>query len=457
MDLMVLGPLEAVEDGRPLPLGGLKQRTVLALLIANRGRPVSTDALIDGVYGEDAPSGARRSVQTYVSNLRSQLGDVIRSTGSGYTLDPDMATVDAVAFESLVGDDDTGDPAAVSQRLRDALAMWRGLPYADVDGFGAIPSEVTRLNELRLVAVERRVDADLAAGRHAEVVAELESLTNEYPFRESLQGQHMLALYRSGRQAEALRAFEKARLYLVEEMGLDPSPELRELERKILEQDPSLGYQPAPTRQRAAVLVADIEDLAPLVGTDPGDRVRIVDEHINAINAAIEAHEGRPFAQRGTAIYAWFDSVVAAVDAAEQAQWSLAELVDRQPCGRIAIDFGDMERVGGDAVHGPPVSRAAALLARARGGHVLLAPAAHTELTARGGDWQIQGLGTASIDGAQQEVPVHLLHGGWPMGEASLSDTAFAPAPPDRTRAIPGYERHSGLCIVPTNPRSVER
>lgn len=440
MDLRVLGPLEAVEDGQLLPLGGMKQRTVLALLIAHGGKPVSTDALIDGVYGEDAPSGARRSVQTYVSNLRSQLGDVIRSMGSGYILDPEVVTVDADLFESLAGENGDGDPDETAERLGGALAMWRGHPYADVDGFGAIPSEVSRLNELRLIAVERRVEAFIAAGRHSEIVGELESLTTEYPFRESFRAQQMLALYRSGRQAEALRAFEKARVYLVEEMGLDPSPELRSLESRILEQDPTLGYEPSPTIRRAAVLVADMANPASLAETDPGDRVRIVDEHADAVSAAVDAHGGVAFAQRGTATYAWFESVSGAVKAAEEAQWSLADIDDDRLRTRMAIDLGDVERMGTEGVQGPPVSRAASLLACARGGHVLLSPAAHAELTAGGGTWQIRGLGTAAIDGVEGDVPVHLLHGGWPMAEASLSANAIAPAPPDRSQSIPGYE-----------------
>jgi DNA-binding SARP family transcriptional activator len=190
-----LGPLEAVEDGQLLPLGGMKQRTVLALLIAHGGRPISTDALIDGVYGEVAPSGARRSVQTYVSNLRRQLGDVIKPTGSGYVLGVPAEAVDAVRFDRLVSEAaDLEEPGAAADRLRAALAIWRRHPYDDVDGFGAIPSEVSRLNELRLVAVERRVEADLDAGKHGEVIGELESLTADYPFRERFHGQHMLAL-----------------------------------------------------------------------------------------------------------------------------------------------------------------------------------------------------------------------------------------------------------------------
>ena len=213
------------------------------------------------MYGEDANPANKASLQTFVSNLRHVLGEVIVRRGDGYLLDCTEATIDAAQFEHAfrrsTSDD---DPERVSGGLRTALSMWRGHPYADVEAHGFLDGEITRLTELRLAALEARIDADLRAGRHREVVAELDALTAEHPFRENLRALHMLALYRSGRQAEALRAFGRTRVALLEGLGIDPSAELQELERHILEQDPSLIVAVGPTVKRRAVIVVDIDD-----------------------------------------------------------------------------------------------------------------------------------------------------------------------------------------------------
>ncbi len=209
MEFQVLGPVEVFDDGLRLDVGGRKQRTVLALLIANYGRPTSVDKLIEGTYGEDASEGARHSIQTYISNLRSRLGDVISSAGHSYQLSDDGSTVDFVEFEQLVGGARARlaeDCRTAATELRVALEMWRGLPYEGVDARGELDLEIARLNELRMVALETRIEADLACGRHQELVGELEALTVEHPFREGFHAQLMLALYRSGRQAAALRS-----------------------------------------------------------------------------------------------------------------------------------------------------------------------------------------------------------------------------------------------------------
>ena len=173
----VLGPVEVSEKGRRLHAGGPKQRAVLAMLIERVGHPVSTDALVDGVYGGDAPDGARRNVQTYVSNLRSVVGDVIKPAGSGYVLGVDRDHIDALAFEDLVASAiDADNPEMVATRLREALSMWRGHPYADVDASATLLPEIVRLNELRATAIEHRIDADLQLGHHQDMIAELDSL-----------------------------------------------------------------------------------------------------------------------------------------------------------------------------------------------------------------------------------------------------------------------------------------
>ena len=213
MQFRVLGPVDVVGEGGRLAVGGLKQRTVLAVLIANAGVPVSIDRLIEGTWGQDPPEGARHSLQTYVSNLRSVLGDVIVREGPGYRLVIERSAVDALWFEDevLAAGGMQEDSEAAGDRLRDALAVWRGHPYDDVDPGGELHPEIVRLEELRMVALEARIDADLAGGHHRDVIGELEALTAEYPLRERFRAQQMVALFRSGRQAEALRAYQKTR------------------------------------------------------------------------------------------------------------------------------------------------------------------------------------------------------------------------------------------------------
>jgi DNA-binding SARP family transcriptional activator len=254
MHVRVLGPVSVLQGGVDLRLGGRKQRTVLALLAAGVGDVVSVDALIDGLWGDAPTPGARSTLQTYVSNLRRELGEVIVREGAGYRLMVERERVDAVEFEqefARAGELAESDPALASQRIRAALAMWRGHPYADVAGSFRLDLEASRLEELRLGAVEARIEAELSLGHHAGLVPELDVLCAEFPVREGFRAQHMLALYRAGRQAEALRAFQKTRTYLADELGLEPSTRLRDLEHRILNQDASLllvvGSRPSPS------------------------------------------------------------------------------------------------------------------------------------------------------------------------------------------------------------------
>ena len=243
VEFRVLGPIEVYSDDSLVHVGGVKQRSVLALLIANRGHVVSADRIVDEIYGDDAAPGVRRSVQTIISTLRRDLGDVIVGTRDGYRFDAPRTAVDVYRFEdgvaaglALVG----SDPRQASSVFDEALGLWRGDPYGDVDGRGGFEPEIARLIELRFSALEARAEADLACGRHREVLAELEALVAEFPLRERLWGWLMLALYRTGRQADALAAFQRARSVLGEKLGLDPSAELTGLEEQILIQDPAL-------------------------------------------------------------------------------------------------------------------------------------------------------------------------------------------------------------------------
>jgi YVTN family beta-propeller protein len=245
MEFRILGPLEGTDKGRPLPLGARKQRALLAVLLLQRGAVVSTDRLVDELWGEQPPPTAVKSLQVYVSQLRKVLGEgVLETRGRGYLLLLAADQLDGERFEGLLelGRElfAAGDTRGAAAVLRDALGLWRGPPLADFAYEPFAQPEIARLEELRLTALEMRIDADLALGRHAELVSELEALTRQHPLREGLRFQLMLALYRSGRQADALEGYQHARTALVTELGLDPSRELQELEQAILRQDPEL-------------------------------------------------------------------------------------------------------------------------------------------------------------------------------------------------------------------------
>ncbi len=249
LSFRILGPFEVIERERSLGLGGPKQRALLAVLLLHRCEAVATDRLIDELWGERAPATAAKTVQVYVSNLRKALGDgVLVTRGHGYMLQTEPGQVDLDRFETLVAEGrralQAGDPRGASDRLREALGLWRGPPLADFAYAPFAQGETVRLEEARLAALEDRIDADLALGEHAALVGELESLVREHPLRERLQAQLMLALYRSGRQADALERYRQARCELVDELGIEPGPALQQLERAILAHDPAL--QPPP-------------------------------------------------------------------------------------------------------------------------------------------------------------------------------------------------------------------
>ena len=252
VQIHVLGPLRVDNGGAPCELGGPKQRAVLAILVAEAGRPVPTDALIMSVYGPDAAPGTRRSLQTYISSLRASLGNVIHHHNQAYTLDVDPGSIDSVQFETTIDRArETTDDSVAAHMLRDALRMWRGTPYADIEASAALRTEIMRLEEIHTEALETRIELDLVAGHHRDLLAELSDLTATYPTREGLRAHQMLALYRCGRQADALRAYRQAQAFLHDHLGLDPSTGLQTLESRILEQDPALDYRPMPSLRPA--------------------------------------------------------------------------------------------------------------------------------------------------------------------------------------------------------------
>jgi DNA-binding SARP family transcriptional activator len=244
MDFRILGPLEVSDGGNAVALGGVKQRSLLAILLQHPNAIVSTDHLLAELWGDAPPASADNSIHVYISRLRKDLGpDRVVTRPPGYALRVDPSELDLVMFERL----------RAEGRPREALALWRGPAYHDLAYEPCVQAERARLEELRLATLEDRIDADLAAGRDADLVGELETIISEQPLRERLRGQLMLALYRSARQTEALAAYRAAR-HEAGELGLEPGAELRRLERAILRQDPALD-PPAPAPAAASLLV----------------------------------------------------------------------------------------------------------------------------------------------------------------------------------------------------------
>jgi DNA-binding SARP family transcriptional activator/ABC-type transport system substrate-binding protein len=257
MEVRLLGPLEVVAGGVSIPIGGGRQRKLLAILLLNANEFVSSDRLIDELWGEDRPETAAKALQGYVSQLRKTLGpDALVTGAGGYMLKLAPGELDADRFEQLVDDARDAEPHDAAEWLRVALALWRGPPLADFTYDDFAQGEIARFEERRLVALERRIEADLALGRHQEVAGELASLVKQHPMRERLRAELMLALYRSGRQAEALEAFVDARRTLLDELGLEPSAELRQLQAAILAQDPRLGPAPRTAWPRARRMIS---------------------------------------------------------------------------------------------------------------------------------------------------------------------------------------------------------
>ena len=252
----VLGPLEIEDHGESLPLGGAKQRALLAVLLMHANEVVPRDVLIECLWGDRRATSSIHSLEVQVSRLRKILhahdANALVTRPTGYMLGVGTSELDLLCFERLLEGGSlalsSGDAAKAAEELREALALWRGRPFEDVAYESFAQVEIERLDERRLSALEERIEADLALGRHAELVAELEALVRQHPLRERLRGQLMLALYRSGRQTAALAAYQDGRRELVEKAGIEPGHALRQLEQAMLRQDPEL--EEAPTLPR---------------------------------------------------------------------------------------------------------------------------------------------------------------------------------------------------------------
>jgi DNA-binding SARP family transcriptional activator len=275
-DFRILGPLEVFDETGPLLLGGQKQRAVLALLLLEPGRVVSVDRLIDALWGDQPPRTAHTSLQNFISQLRKTLGtDVFETKPPGYRVRVQPGELDLDRFRVMIESARGADPQTRAEKLRHALALWRGPALADFTFEAFAEPHIAHLEELRLATLEERIEADLDLGADADLVGELEVLVAEYPMRERLRGQYMLALYRSGRQAEALATYQDGRRLLVDQLGIDPSRELQQLHGAILRQDSALQAPDAPflTDNHFDQVVRALFDgrLVPVLGADIAD------------------------------------------------------------------------------------------------------------------------------------------------------------------------------------------
>jgi DNA-binding SARP family transcriptional activator len=248
MEFRLLGAFEVWDNGQPVEIAGAKRRALLALLVLRANEVVRSELLVDALWGEHPPRNATSALHTHVSRLRKTLGaDTIARREWGYVLRAAPAEIDLRRFEGLLAEAEQLAAKERAHKLAEALALWRGPPLADLVNEPALERDIVRLDELRLTTLERRIDADLEAGQNNNLVGELETLIAEQPLREHLRWLLILSLYRAGRQAEALEVYRETRRVLTEELGLEPSPALKELEQAILRQDPSLDASAAPT------------------------------------------------------------------------------------------------------------------------------------------------------------------------------------------------------------------
>jgi DNA-binding SARP family transcriptional activator/ATP/maltotriose-dependent transcriptional regulator MalT len=388
MDFRILGPLEVLDDGRRVALGGSKQRALLALLLLHRGETLATERLIDELWGERPPATAAKSVQVHISRLRKALAaagggrgdELVVTREHGYVLALDPERVDAHRFERLIGAGRdalaAGDPDGAVAALEEALSMWRGRPLDDLAYEAFAQREIGRLEELRVTALEHLIDAKLELGLHAEVVGRLEALIADHPYRERLRGQLMLALYRSDRQADALQAYQDARRALVDELGIEPGERLRELERSILAQEPTLAVPapaaaapppaapaavaepaaPAPepaaaARRLVSIVFADIVGSTGLAERlDPESMHGVLDRYMDLCGSVIERHGGSVEGFVGDAVVGVFgqtqvheDDALRAVRAAlemREAGAALSDELERDKGVRLGMKFG---------------------------------------------------------------------------------------------------------------------
>jgi predicted ATPase/DNA-binding SARP family transcriptional activator len=501
MEFRILGPLEVLVEGQRVALRGSKQRALLALLLVHAGETLGTERLIDELWGERAPASAAKAVQVHISRLRKALAvgageradAVVLTRERGYELALDPEHIDAHRFERLVAEARrelaAGHPESALAALEDGLSLWRGRPLDDLSYEPFAQREIARLEDLHVSALEQLIDAKLALGRHGEVVGELERLIADYPYRERLRAQLMLALYRCERQADALQAYQDARRALVDELGIEPGERLRELERAIFAQEPELAAPAAPLVVAEGMsdvgggaalalgpeglptgvvtfLLTDIEGSSRLWELDADAMAAGLELHDRLIGDRVGAHAGWLLKAKGEgdATLSVFRRASDAVACAVELQSAL--LGAAWPGGlelrvRIALHSGEAHERGGD-YFGAALNRAARLRSLARAGAILISQATAEIAQERlPREVELVDLGRQVLRGLARPENVFELRA---ISRSLAGESAFdAPRtmvtpPPDATRGLPAPST-ARLPIPPTRTigREAER
>jgi DNA-binding SARP family transcriptional activator/class 3 adenylate cyclase len=457
LEFRLLGPFQVAASGRVLEIGSAKQRGVLALLAVHLNRPVASETLIEELWRGNPPASVHSTVQSLVYRVRRALADAgaeqarvaLRGRGSAYVLEADELQVDARRFEVLVGRGRellaAGAADGAARALTDALGLWRGSALADLADMDSLRVEATRLEEARLSAVEALADAELARDRPDAAVGLLEPHVGRYPLRESAWGQLMVALYRLGRQAEALRAYQELRRVLGDELGLEPNPALRQLEQQILLQSPELaGPQPAAAGPAApptgpatdtgegalsTIVFTDVEGSTAL-RTSRGDDVaqRILRHHEHLVRKLLAEHNGREVKSLGDGFLALFGSARRALAFAVALQRSMEEERGSSPSEavriRIGISAGEVVEEHGD-VFGEAVHAAARVAGKAEGGQILVSEVVR-RLVGSAPDTQFRDVGRFRLKGFPER---------WRLFELVWADTGPSAVPSPAGRA----------------------
>jgi DNA-binding SARP family transcriptional activator len=384
MEFRILGPLELVHRGTAVPIRGSRVRALLAMLLVEAGEVVPADRLMEGLWGDAWPASGHAALRMRVSQLRRVLGaegPPVVAKAPGYALRVAAEAVDAHRFARLVADArHIQDPREVAATLRRALALWRGPALAGVTADARLEMEALRLEELRSLALDERIETDLALGRHVELVAELQALLADEPLRERRRGQLMLALYRSGRQTEALAAYREGRDMSVRELGLEPAPILRDLESAILRQDPrlDLARQAAPaTSSELKLVTVLVGEMDPPASEDLEQAVEVADRHRDVLVAAARGAGGRVETVAGDAMIVIFGAPVAQEDHSERALRAALAMRAGVPAVRIGIEAGPVV-VDATSSRGRTVTVATALQRAAAPGAILVGERAAT-------------------------------------------------------------------------------
>lgn len=441
MQFGILGPLVVRSGDGDAALGASKPRALLVRLLLDANRPVPAERLVEDIWDGEPPRSAAQTLQTYVSQLRKALGsDRVITDPGGYRVVVGDAELDATRFEALVADGRqnlaSGDAAGAVSKLRDGVALWRGVALADASGAGWATAEATRLDELRLVATECLLEAQLALGDNRGVMANAEAAVTHDPLRERLWALLITALYRDGRQADALRAYQRLRRHLDEELGIEPSAELQELERRVLRQEPDLAPKdpPRPTLPTGVVtfVLSDVVGSTRLWEKAPTAMAAAVSRHEELIREAVEHHHGVLLKSRGEgdSTFSVFqratDAVAAAIDAVDalaDENWSTPSPLEV----RIAVHTGEAVEREGD-YYGRTVNRAARLRAAAMPSQVAVSQAtAELVVDDLPEGFRLQTLGVQQLRDIDRPETIFVI--------TAVGDAAPTPAPVTETQA----------------------